>query len=93
MNQSVLLSVIIVDELQTVLTLMRCHNMWHLNMGLHCLLRLVCPDKVKTVFCFIGLSVYLLSWLQIRGGGGIHIIFFLFPHENICCWYSLEVPR
>ena len=24
---------------------------------------------------------------------GIHIIFFLFLHENICCWYSLEAPR
>ena len=24
---------------------------------------------------------------------GIHIIVFLFPYENICCGYSLEVPR
>ena len=24
---------------------------------------------------------------------GIHIIFFLFLHENICCGYSLEVPQ
>ena len=24
---------------------------------------------------------------------GIHIIFFLFLHENICCGYSLEAPR
>ena len=24
--------------------------------------------------------------------GGIHIIFFLFLHENICCGYSLEAP-
>ena len=24
---------------------------------------------------------------------GIHIIFFLFLHKNICCGYSLEVPR
>ena len=24
---------------------------------------------------------------------GIHILFFLFFHENICCGYSLEVPR
>ena len=23
----------------------------------------------------------------------IHIIFFLFLHENICCGYSLEAPR
>ena len=29
--------------------------------------------------------------LQIREG--IHIIFFLFLDENICCGYSLEVPR
>ena len=33
----------------------------------------------------------VISWLQIRGG--IHIIFFLFLHENICCGYSLEAPR
>ena len=31
------------------------------------------------------------AWLQIRGD--IHIIFFLFLHENICCGYSLEAPR
>ena len=24
---------------------------------------------------------------------GIHIIFFLFFHENICCGYSLEAPQ
>ena len=24
--------------------------------------------------------------------GGIHIIFFLFLYENVCCGYSLEVP-
>ena len=24
---------------------------------------------------------------------GIHIIFFLFLHKNICCGYSLEAPR
>ena len=24
---------------------------------------------------------------------GIHILFFLFLDENICCWYSLEAPR
>ena len=24
---------------------------------------------------------------------GIRLIFFLFPHENICCGYSLEVPQ
>ena len=24
---------------------------------------------------------------------GIHIIFFLFLHETICCGYSLEAPR
>ena len=24
---------------------------------------------------------------------GIHIIFFLFLHENVCCGYSLEVPQ
>ena len=24
---------------------------------------------------------------------GIHIIFFLFLHENICCSYSLEAPE
>ena len=29
--------------------------------------------------------------LQIRGG--IHIIFFLFLDENICCGYSLEAPQ
>ena len=28
------------------------------------------------------------SYLQIKGG--IHLIFFLFLHENICCGYSLE---
>ena len=28
------------------------------------------------------------------GGGGIHITFFLFLHENICFfWYILEAPR
>ena len=31
------------------------------------------------------------SYRSIRGG--IHIIFFLFLDENICCRYSLEVPR
>ena len=25
--------------------------------------------------------------------GGIHLIFFLFLNENICCGYSLEAPR
>ena len=24
---------------------------------------------------------------------GIHIIFFLFLHKNICCGYTLEAPR
>ena len=33
----------------------------------------------------------LITYLQIRGG--IHIIFFLFLHEYICCGYSLEMPR
>ena len=33
----------------------------------------------------------LTPQLQIRGG--IHIIFFLFLDENICCGYSLEVPH
>ena len=28
---------------------------------------------------------------QIRGG--VHIIFYLFLHENICCWYSSEAPH
>ena len=32
-----------------------------------------------------------ISIAKIRGG--IHIIFFLFLDENICCWYSLEAPR
>ena len=36
------------------------------------------------------LNIYI-SQLQIRGG--IHIIFFLFLHKNICCGYSLEAPR
>ena len=31
------------------------------------------------------------SYLQIRGD--IHIIFFLFLLENICCGYSLEAAR
>ena len=35
-------------------------------------------------------TLTLSAQLQIRGG--IHIIFFLFLHENICCGYSLEVP-
>ena len=26
-------------------------------------------------------------------GGGIHIVFFLFLHKNICCGYSLEAPQ
>ena len=33
----------------------------------------------------------MTTLLQIRGG--IHIIFFLFLDENICCGYSLEAPR
>ena len=36
-------------------------------------------------------NTVLEAELQIRGG--IHIIFFLFRHENICCGYSLEAPR
>ena len=29
--------------------------------------------------------------LQIRGA--VHVLFFLFPHKNICCGYSLEAPQ
>ena len=32
-------------------------------------------------------------WSQLQIRGGIHIIFFLFLHEKICCGYSLEAPR
>ena len=35
--------------------------------------------------------MFCLTELQIRGG--MHIIFFLFLDEYICCGYSLEVPR
>ena len=34
--------------------------------------------------------VCILSWLQIRLG--IHILFLLFFHKNLCCGFSLEVP-
>ena len=40
--------------------------------------------------CFHG-KIKKLTQLQIREG--IHIIFFLFLDENICCGYSLEVPQ
>ena len=36
-------------------------------------------------------EVTYFTQLHIRGG--IHIIFFLFLHENIRCGYSLEAPR
>ena len=35
--------------------------------------------------------IQVVSKLQIRGSN--HIIFILFLHENVCCGYSLEVPR
>ena len=34
-----------------------------------------------------------LKTAQLQIGGGIHIIFFSFLDENICCGYSLEAPR
>ena len=47
--------------------------------------------------CFVWFPVPLLlekmtggTWNQFRVS--IHIIFFLFLHENVCCGYSLEVP-
>ena len=38
---------------------------------------------------FLCISKALFSQLKIRGG--IHILFFLFLHENICCGYSSHV--
>ena len=45
------------------------------------------PIKWKGIFEQFWQSCTLL---QIRDG--IHIIFFLFLHKNICCGYSLEAP-
>ena len=41
-------------------------------------------------------NLILLNFLSVviaTDKRGIHIIFFLFLHENICCGYSLEAPR
>ena len=46
----------------------------------------ICNDNVSRKRC-----PWSDSQLQIRGG--IHIIFFLFLHKNICCGCSLEVPQ
>ena len=51
-------------------------------------------SKAELVFWHLTMLVQILYQvlkLQIRGG--IHIIFFLFLDENICCGYSLEAPR
>ena len=39
----------------------------------------------------MAIKYHIFSQLQIRGG--IHILFFLFLHENKCRWYSLEATQ
>ena len=52
-----------------------------------------CTCNVKQSYArsFQHLYECVLSKLQLRTG--VHKIFFLFLHENICCGYSLEVPQ
>ena len=47
--------------------------------------------NVSPAIIISGIHLLPKTKLQIRGG--IHIIFFLFLDENICCGYSLEAPR
>ena len=47
-------------------------------------------SKVQDRRCKTYFGHNVTAKLQVRGG--IHIIFFLFLHENICCGYSLEAP-
>ena len=51
------------------------------------------PDMVilrLRIYCCVTVQV-TISYL--KKGGGIRKLFFLFLHENICCWYSSEVPH
>ena len=48
--------------------------------------------------CFFSFKVSFLRYIFFHKSiatdkRGIHIIFFLFLHKNICCEYSLEAPH
>ena len=53
-------------------------------------------NKLFSLKIFV-FEMFILSYLSsltiARDKRGIHITFFLYLHENICCGYSLEVPR
>ena len=54
------------------------------------------PLERNAFFCVLTGAVFIdnfSDFLIASDKRGIHIIFFLFLHENICCGYSLEVPR
>ena len=66
--------------------------LWYLSMY-ECLTVQILFRSPPHALSDLGPHCLLRSTCTATDEGGIHIIFFLFLHENICCRYSLEVPH
>ena len=75
---------IVLDEWQTVISDQTPCSVVS-DLGLHCLLRPVCPN-IKVIMVTNSAVISL-------DNSGYQVIVFLFLDVNIFCWYSLEAPR